>query len=67
MNSYMLIDTFESMTHHVMSISMNTPLLVYGLKRAINRSIVILGHFILLSLPFFYTVLSMVNDHFNCF
>lgn len=42
-----LIDTLWSVTHHVMSIHMNTPLSVYGLKGVISMSTIILDDFLL--------------------
>lgn len=66
MNSDKLIDTFWSMTHHVLSIYMNTPLSVCGLKGVISLSTIILDDFTLLFIfILFLTVSSMANDQFN--
>lgn len=66
MSSCKLTDIFWSMTHHVPSIYMNTPLSVCGLKGMISVSTIILDDFTFYLHSFSHCVSSIVNDQFHC-
>lgn len=61
MSSCKLTDIFWSMTHHVPSIYMNTPLSVCGLKGMISVSTIILDDFTFL-FAFFFTLCFIYSE-----
>lgn len=63
-NSNKLLDHFWSMTHHGLSIYMNTPLSICGLKGVFSLSTVGWFYFMFYFYSFSLCVSSMVNDQF---